>query len=202
MFRFIPCYFSLHIERDSCSAPCPKKCRLKRVFRKNRTSFGSCFVKINYSGKFLKFPRFRQCRCHDSDIIVINPSELAERQGIRAASGFNSVSRAIIKQDEPILVPCKAALRRHFVQFIAADSSKRTPDIIAVRRFNIKVFPINYLTLRMIGKDKPKLVIGGEIKHGAALRRGKRLSADKIARCGRNPALSIFRFLCRIQPAG
>ena len=50
----------------------------------------------------------------------------------------------------------------------------------------------------MIGKDKPKLVIGGEIKHGAALRCGKRLSADKIARCGRNPALSIFRFLCRI----
>ena len=167
MFRFIPCYFSLHIERDSCSAPCPKKRRLKPVFRKNRTSFGSCFVKINYSRKFLKFPRFRQCRCHDSDIIVINPSELAERQGIRAASGFNSVSRAIIKQDEPILVPCEAALRRHFVQFIAADGSKRTPDIIAVRRFNIKVFPINYLTLRMIGKDKPKLVIGGEIKHGA-----------------------------------
>ena len=125
VFRFIPCYFSLHIERASCSAPCPKKCRLKRVFRKNRISFGSCFVKINYSGKFLKFPRLRQCRCHYSDIIVINPSELAERQGIRAASGFNSVSRAIIKQDEPILVPGKAALRRHLVQFIAADGSKR-----------------------------------------------------------------------------
>lgn len=180
----------------------PEKVPFEVCFPQNRISFGSCFVKINYSRKSLKFPRFRQCRCHDSDIIVINPSELAERQGIRAASGFNSVSRAIIKQDEPILVPCKAALRRHLVQFIAADGSKRTPDIIAVRRFNIKVFPINHLTLRMIGKDKPKLVIGGEIKHGAALRRGKRLSADKIARCGRNPALSIFRFLCRIQPAG